>query len=387
MKIFFRYLFMRLLQPFLITLSACTVIWIMADLYGNIDDFLEHKVNILLILRFYILQIPSMLVQVLPATLLFSTLFTLLALNRRSETTALQAGGLAPIWLFSPFLFFALLTMIVLFIDMYAPAAQAEVTRERLLKQVKGQSAGRDTFVDLPYVDTVNKRVWFFSKLTAHGDQGSGRRVELLQRDAEGHDMEKYSANEAEWTGEFWRFRDLVKTVYSVNGSVQEKKAYQELDLPDVNTPPQQLSLIISQPEQLTVSQLSSYIATSTQSEENLAKFRTEWWYRILYPFSLLVLVLYALLQGNRTDRRSAVTGVVGSIGLLLAYTFIMHAFMAIGSHNRMPAFLSVAIPELVFGGVGLHLLATQYGWWWQIHGYWKKWQEQHAEDEEAEAA
>ncbi len=38
-KIFFRYLFLRLLVPFAVCLSACTLIWIMADLYGNIDDF------------------------------------------------------------------------------------------------------------------------------------------------------------------------------------------------------------------------------------------------------------------------------------------------------------------------------------------------------------
>ncbi len=59
------------------------------------------------IIRFYALQIPSMLVQVLPAALLISTLWTLLALNRRSELVAFQSGGMAPIWLFSPFFAFA----------------------------------------------------------------------------------------------------------------------------------------------------------------------------------------------------------------------------------------------------------------------------------------
>ena len=46
MKIYFRYLFLRLFVPFAVCLCACTLIWIMADLYGNIDDFLEHKINV-----------------------------------------------------------------------------------------------------------------------------------------------------------------------------------------------------------------------------------------------------------------------------------------------------------------------------------------------------
>ena len=58
-RIFFRYLFGRLFAPFAVCLSACALIWIMADLYGNLDDFLEHKINMLLILRFYIQLIPS----------------------------------------------------------------------------------------------------------------------------------------------------------------------------------------------------------------------------------------------------------------------------------------------------------------------------------------
>ena len=41
MRIFFRYLFIRLLVPFMICIFGCTVIWIMVDLYGNMDDFLE----------------------------------------------------------------------------------------------------------------------------------------------------------------------------------------------------------------------------------------------------------------------------------------------------------------------------------------------------------
>src|SRR5271155_2009661 len=130
MKIFFRYLFMRLLVPFMVGLLACTVIWMMVDLYGNMDDFLEHKINLHLILYFYSLQIPKMLVQVLPAALLFSTLWTLMSLNRRCELVAFQSGGLAPIRLFTPFFVFACIWVAILAFDLNWPAAEAEGTRD-----------------------------------------------------------------------------------------------------------------------------------------------------------------------------------------------------------------------------------------------------------------
>jgi lipopolysaccharide export system permease protein len=383
MKIFFRYLFLRLLMPFVICLCACALVWVMADLYGNIDDFLEHKTNLLVILRFYTLQIPNMLVQVLPAALLFSTLWTLLGLNRRCELVAFQSGGVAPIWLFSPFFAFACFWVVILGFDLNWPAAKAEVDRERLLQQVKGQNARSNVFVNLPYIDSVNRRIWFFQSLDTN-HQGTAKGVEILQRDANGHDMVKYFAQKAEWTGEFWRLTGVLKIVFGVTGAVQDQTTYEELDLPDITTPPRQLSLIVSQPEQLSVAELSQYIATSTATPEHLAAYRTEWWYRVLYPLSLIVLMLFALLQGARADRRNAGAGIFGVILVLLAYIMVMNLFMAAGRYNRLPPFLAVISTEVIFGVIGLHLLALNNGWWWQLLEVGKRWQAQRAEGEAA---
>ena len=165
----------------------------------------------------------------------------------------------------------------------------------------------------------------------------------------------------------------------------QSQEIYETLDLPDITTPPQQLSLIISQPDQLTLTGLSDYIATSTSTPDHLAQYRTEWWYRVLYPFSLIILMLFALLQGIRTDRRSPVAGVVWSVVVLLVYLFCINGFMALGKHNRLPPFISVIAMEVVFAAVALYLLARQQGWWWQVRDFWKKWQAQRAADREDE--
>ncbi len=376
LKIFFRYLFLRLFVPFAIGLAACTLIWVMVDLYGNIDDFLEHKTGIVKILYFYALQIPNMLVQVLPAALLFSTLWTILSLNRRSELVAFQSGGMAPIWLFSPFLIFALIWMGILAFDMNWPTARAEVTRDRLLAQVKGQSAQNNVFKNLPYVDKVNERVWFFQTLDAN--QNKGKDVEILQRDADGHDMVKYFANNAEYTsGGFWRLSGVLKITFGSNGGVQDQKPFQALDLTEVTTPPQVLSLTASDADHLTVRQLSEYINTASFSKEKLAKYRTEWWYRVLYPFSLIVLMFFALLQGTRTDRRSALGGVMLAIVVLILFIAMNQIFLAAGRNNRLPPFIAVVATEVIFGAIGLYLLSIKNGWGWQLLEHAKRWKAQ----------
>jgi lipopolysaccharide export system permease protein len=376
--IFFRYLFVRLLQPFLICLAAWIVIWVMTDLYGNMDEFLDHKVSIGLVLQFYALSIPKMLVQVLPATMLFATLFTLLALNRRSELVALQSGGMAPLWMFSPFFLFAVIWMFVLAWDMSGPAASAEVKRDRLLKQVTGQESGRGVFVNLPYIDTVNHLVWMFQELNTGKNRATG--MELEQRDALGHDVVKYYARSGQWNGQFWKLTGVRKFVYGPDGGVLEQRVFDTLDLPDITTPPKQLSLIISQPEQLTVPELERYLATSTQSADYLANYKTEWWYRRIYPVTVLVLILFALSQGMRTDRRSAVAGLGMAILVLIGFTALTGICMAMGRHGRLSPPVAASMTDFVFGVVGLYLLALNNGWFWQLRELWKNWYE--ADDE-----
>jgi lipopolysaccharide export LptBFGC system permease protein LptF len=124
---------------------------------------------------------------------------------------------------------------------------------------------------------------------------------------------------------------------------------------------------VVSEPEQLTVSQLSQYIATSTSTRENLAKFRTEWWYRMLYPLSVLVLILFGLLQGTRIDRRDAAAGVFKTIIVLVCYLVMLNLVLGLGNHNKLPPFVAASATQIVFGIIGLCVLAGKFGWWWQL--------------------
>jgi lipopolysaccharide export system permease protein len=375
MKIFFRYLFLRLLQPFVYCLVALTLLWIVADVYGTMEDFIDHKVTFVVFMHYYALQIPHMFVQVLPAAVLFSTLFTLLSLNRRSELVALQAGGMAPLWLLSPFLLFGLINVLLLGYDMSGPAARADATRTHIMKQIKGDGGGANDVLNLPYVDEVNHRVWYFEDLNASGEGGKAKGLIIHQQDAQGHDVALYAAREARWTGRFWRLSGGVKKItYNVSGSVENQEYFEEFDLADVTTPPRQLSLLLTPEGDLTLGELSEYIATSTQTPDRLAKYRTEWWYRILYPFSVLILMLFALVQSGRSDRRSPAAGIGIAIAVLISYSVLSSVFMAAGKNNRLPPFVAVSLTEVIFTAIALHWLAISNGWYWQAQEWYVAW-------------
>jgi lipopolysaccharide export system permease protein len=367
MKIFFRYLFMRLLVPFCYCFAAFTLLWVMADLFNTMENFIDHHIGVGRILYFYLLQIPNMMVQVLPAAVLFSTLFTLLSLNRRSELVALLSGGLAPLWMIAPFLLFGLIAALVLLYDMSGPSARAKVARDHIMDEIRGVAGKGNSFFNLPYIDEPNHRVWFFQSLSVNGSGGKADGLMIQEQDAEGHDSITYAAQLGRWTGQFWRLSNVKKIVYNGDGLVQTQESYPQYDLSDVTTPPKQLLLISSEPDALTVPELSEYIATSTATAEHIAKYRTEWWYRIIYPFSILVLMLFALIQGGRSHRRGSAAGIGGCILVLICFNIFSGVFKSAGTYNRLPPFVAVSFVEIVFALIGLHLLAINNGWYWQM--------------------
>jgi lipopolysaccharide export system permease protein len=370
-KIYFRYLFLRLFAPFAICLAACTMLWIMVDIYGNLEDFLEHKGGfgtvLWAILRYYCLLVPDMLVLVLPSAILISTMWTLLALNRRSELVAFQAGGMAPFWLFSPFLIFGVIWTFVLLFDLNWPAPMSLVTRDRLLDQAKGQIAHSNVFKNLPYKDRTDRRVWFFQSLDTNQNNGTG--ITIREYNAQGNDLRQYFAQKGEFTpGGFWRLTGVLLIQYNPEGGLEKRTNYEQLDT-DLTTPPGQISLVVSEPGHLTVTQLTQYISSSTATQANLAKFRTEWWYRLLYPSSVLVLMLYGLMQGARIDRRDAAAGVLKTILVLIVYMVVSNLVLGLGNNNKLPPFVAACATQIVFGIAALVLLGTKYGWWWQLYG------------------
>ena len=94
----------------------------------------------------------------------------------------------------------------------------------------------------------------------------------------------------------------------------------------------------------------------------------------MLYPFCLPVLMLFALQQGARSDRRNTLAGVFLAIIVFFAFSCSVYVFRAVGQHGHLPPYVAVGISEVVFGLIGLHLLALNNGWWWQLNQWWIQW-------------
>ena len=95
MKILVRHLFNNLLQPMLYLLMAFTLLFIIADLMDNGSDLLRSGATPGMMIQYYSLQLPSLVIFIVPICLLLATLYSLSMLTRHSEIVAMRASGVS----------------------------------------------------------------------------------------------------------------------------------------------------------------------------------------------------------------------------------------------------------------------------------------------------
>ena len=133
-----RYIFRQWTRLFLLTTLGFPVVAILIDLTDNLKTLLDRGIGPANIMLGYLYQFPEKMFEIIPAAVLFATVFTVGALGRHSELTAAKAGGISFHRLMLPIYLGALLaTALCLGVEEVAP-----VTTEQKL-QIHGDKSGK----------------------------------------------------------------------------------------------------------------------------------------------------------------------------------------------------------------------------------------------------
>lgn len=364
MKLLSRYLFFSLLQPFLFCLVAFSSLLIVADLFGSLDDFVRNKAPLELIFNYYAVFIPGLMTLVLPTTLLFATLYTLLRLSRNSELIAMQAGGVPLTKIYLPFFLLGLVCTAALYVIMLGAGGGAKSQREAIMARIRGQVDQEQIKLGQVFQDRGSGRVWFMQTLNLSQLKAIG--VEILQTDGVGRDQRKFYAAEARWQDGHLTLHEVQILSFNSEGDVIDQQTRTELPCPDWTEKPLDMVVLQLKPDELSLSQLQGSIARlHWQSEDSLAPYRTQILHLFTYPLSALVLLLYGLVDGSSHTRRNAAAGVFNAIFVLIAFFLVLNTFLAMGRGARISPVLAVFAPLVLFAGVGLFRLAPRLGFHW----------------------
>lgn len=135
-----RYLTRYFFRILLLTLAACTGLYLLVDFFEKLDNFIEVGAAAGQYLIYFLSSLPVIFVQIAPLSVLMSMVLTLGGLGRTSEITAMRAGGISLWQIIYPLLLaVAGLTIFYLLVnELVAPLATR--THDRIVEyQLKGR--------------------------------------------------------------------------------------------------------------------------------------------------------------------------------------------------------------------------------------------------------
>ncbi len=207
-----RYVFAEFWKIFLVTALGFPIITIIIDLTDHLNTYLQRQLTPQAIALSYVYWVPQSMFMVLPAAVLFATVFSVSAFTRHSEITAAKASGTSFYRFIVPILFGALLaTGLDLVISDVMPAANRAHNDLINEDKFRGQNqrynfafAGDSNMGRVYKIGTLNRLL------------GTIRSVQV-ERPGTGPDFPSYiiAASSGAWQNGHWTLRDGAMHIFT----------------------------------------------------------------------------------------------------------------------------------------------------------------------------
>lgn len=358
MKLLDRHFLKQFLKPFGVCLIAFLLCMVVYDLYDNIHDFIEAKASLGKILYYYFILLPAWIVQIMPITLLLSLLYVLSDMSKHGELTAMRASGLDFFRLMGPYFLIGIcLSIQILVLNLlWAPNAlyKAKVVFEKTTRQEQDSKA---IAFKITYRHLAGNRFWYVSALDVQQRQATG--IVIVQSDSHQQDLQRISAMSGFYQDGHWTFENVV-----VNNCLlpisdpNNLQRYPLLEARNFTESPQELLTEFKKTKRMTTQELLEKLRYSERlSPKQYSIFSTEFYSRISFPISNLVVSLIGIPFGVVAQRRSTFLAIVNALLFFFGYMLISQLFLILGQSGRISGWLAAWIPNFLFMAVGIFMI------------------------------
>lgn len=347
-----RYVFTEFWKILVATALGFPLLLVIIDLTDNLEKYLARNLPSRDIALSYLYWIPESMFMVLPAAVLFATIFSIGAFTRHSEITAAKASGISFYRLAMPIFVGAVLAAgIDLALGELVPITNSR--RNDLLEEDKFR--GTTTRYNFAFQGEGGR---VYKVGTLNTTAGSLEQVQI-QRRGSGRDYPTVivAAERAEWKrNPGWTFeRGEMKLVTDSTPDVAFDFA-RMLDKQFAERPTDMMVKPRS-PQEMRYRELTRFIRTLERSGGDANQLRVERALKIAIPVTCIIIALFGAPLATSTQRGGAAYGVGISLGITVVFLMLVQLTKAIGSKGLMPPDLAAWVPSTIFAALGVVLL------------------------------
>ena len=348
-----RYILRLWLKIFFVTTIGFPLVVILIELTDKLDEYLLRDLSAADIALAYVFGVPETVFLVLPAAVLFASVFSIGSLNRHSELTAAKASGRSFYRMLVPLMVASLLvTGLSAFVGEMAPNA----TRRKL--ELLGELEIRSQNVRQNFVHRANEG-WVYTIRSLNVAQRQLTNI-LLEREGAGASYPTlavqarqgvYNDSTASWTLADGRFRILSET----QGEVAF--LFDSLRMRSLVETPAELLLEPKRPQEMTYAELGRYIEALERSGGDGRRLTVERALKIAIPVTCMIITLFAAPLVVAAPRASGAVGVAVGLGTTLVFLLMVQLSQAIGAGGLLPPVIAAWTPNFLFFTAGCWFL------------------------------
>jgi lipopolysaccharide export system permease protein len=364
MKIIYRYLFKELLIVSLSTIGVLTFLLVLVNVFKDIFALiLNTEVSLALIFKLVYLLIPWTLTYTLPWGLLMAVLLVFGRWSQDRELLALKASGIGIAPIIAPALGMALtFTGISFLVNSYIAPSCRQSFKEIAYEVVTSNPLSMFT-AGKPIDQFPGYRLFIVER---SGNQL--RSVYLWQVDSGGRPTRSIRADSGEVSIDpiqskiVLKLRNVRQEERVGEGASARIQVGGHADEMPISIPFQNPNSKKQEKRSLGISTLSDlsneiFYSAAVEEKSRISSMLTEFQKRIAFGFSCLTFTLVGIPLAIQTNRRETSVGVAISLGIVIAYYFLIVLAEAFKKNAAAYPELIVWAPNLIFQALGFYLL------------------------------
>jgi lipopolysaccharide export system permease protein len=306
----------------------------------------EHAVAYVLLL------VPSHIYELLPITVLIGTIFVMAKFAQTSEFTILRTSGMGPQLALRHLLILGMAFVVLTFVigDYVAPPSSrvGQLLRTQHLGMAYTQGV---TGAWLKETQEKGHSVVNVGSISPQSEMG---KVRIFEFDDSGRLNRMLRADKAvfETNANAWTLQNVSADYF--NSAQSGMQALRREQLPSFRwtsaMTEEMVSVALLKPERMATLDLFRYIQHLSLNNQSSQRYEIEFWKKLFYPLSCLVMVMLALPFAYLHLRSTPITSVV-FLGILIGISFFLmnNVFGHIGNLNAWPAWLAAATPGILY--------------------------------------
>jgi len=356
MKIITRYFHKEFFTFFFISLITSSVLYFVIDFFGKIDNFFESNVPLGIALSYFFYQIPLVVQQMIPISVLISIMLMFGLMNKHNEILALRGSGLSLFNLSYPLIGLSILIGVGSFFlsESIVPITSPKANRIWDIQVQKRHSKGAYKLSHIWY--RGDGSIYQIRTFDSRKNIIEGLTIFFFDKDFTL--IKRIDADKATWNEDRWNLTDgLIQTMEADGSRKSVRFKHRSINLPES---PENFKHTMKAPEEMSFWELKNYTRKIRKEGYDSTRGEVDLNIKIAFPFISLVLTLVGIPLALRKKKGGIPLNITIGIGISFLYLLTFGLSRSLAISGVLPPILGAWMANLLFLFLGIYLMLAE---------------------------